>query len=111
MGFLKHGSIQLYFCSVTFNFCYYSLVHLFFHSYLIKFSSSFALQPSHACRPSSLGRKELNVVPAQPFPLPRPSASAIGVGRREKEGDVVLTQLLVGGLSPFFTAHDNHSLV
>lgn len=70
-----------------------------------------AVLPSHAYHPSSLGLKELNVVPAQPFPLPRPSASAIGVGRREKEGDVVLAHLLVGGLSPFFNAHDNHSLV
>ena len=48
---------------------------------------------------------------AQSFHLPCLSASTVGAGRREKEGDDVLVQLRAGGQSTFFVAHDTHSLV
>lgn len=117
MDFLKYGSVQRYFCSVTLN-IKNSLV-----SIIIAWSIYFLIPVSLKSPPPLPSSPVMLAVPAAGgrrswiWCTPSPSIFLASLppllGREggEKEGDVVLVQLQAGGQSTFFAAHDTHSLV
>lgn len=126
MGFLKHGSIQLCFCSVTLNInnSLISIIISWSIYFFIPISSNspppLLSSPVMLAVPEAWARRGLMWLSLSPsnFPASLPLLLVQKRWRRKAilsspnyGGGIVLTPQLVGGLSAFFVVHDTHSLV